>query len=559
LTTSSFFLQVMALRVASLLSTTALAQQPSVDVAGLGTLNGLQNALGYDGVASFRGIPFAKSAAGALRWQPPEPYGAWESPRDATKYGNACIQLPGSTQPGIELSEDCLFLNVATPEVQLTSDKKLAVMLWIYGGADTLGDASAYPLDALVAGSDHQVVVAAMNYRLSVFGFAASADIQARSSDGSAGNFALQDQRLSMVWVRDHIGAFGGDGARVTIFGESAGGYNVMSHLALPASAGLFQRAIIESGTYNAGSQSLSDAEKEYTKMKKRVGCQDLACLLNTDAKELLPSLLHILEYPVVDGVAQKTSAELNIRKGQYQKNVDVLIGSNRDEMAFFLGPIFKLLLKKDNLTAVDLDLFLTPLILNPFKRAKAKKLYQPANYDYPKDLGIHNQEWWTAIRMGTDGGGIGKFQKDETGVFGLGHCGARHVARDLKAGGTAKVFQYLFDKGPIVGHSSEIPYVFGADKSFQDESDKKLARAMAKYWSSFAINGNPNSDGLPEWPEYDADTDMVMRLADNTHAEAKLRSEQCDFWQANPVHFDPAIFEILGPKMHAEDSSLIV
>jgi len=539
---------MMRFRTASLLSTTALAEQPSVDVSGLGVLNGLVGAFGYNDIADFRGIPFAKPPVGALRWQPPEPYGAWESPRDATKFGNACMQYAGGS--GEPPSEDCLTLNIATPVAQLTSDEKLAVMLWIYGGADTQGDASVYPLESIVAGSDNQVVVAAMNYRVSVFGFAASADIQARSSDGSAGNFGLQDQRLSMVWVRDHIGAFGGDSTRVTIFGESAGGYNVMSHLAFPASAGLFQRAIIESGTYNAGSKSFSDAETEYKHMMDRAGCQDLDCLLNKDAKELLPSQLSILDYPTVDGVAQMASAEVNIRNGQYQKNVDVLIGSNRDEMAFFLNPILNAT-HLTNLNGVTLNLLLGILIPNPFTLSKAKKLYKPDVYEYPQDLGSHNQNWWTLIRMATDGGGLGKFQKDETGVFGLGHCGARHVARDLKSGGTANVFQYLFDRGAVVGHASEILYAFGVQDTnwLPEDSARKLARAMTRYWSSFAITGKPHGDGLPEWPEYDADSDTVMRLADDIHTESKLRSDQCDFWQKHPVHFDPAIFALLDPK----------
>jgi len=513
------------------------------------------------GIAGFLGIPFAKPPVGALRWQPPEPFGAWQSPRDATKSGDACIQHGA---PKYGLSEDCLTLDIFTPVAQLTSDEKFAVMLWIYGGADTSGATQDYPLDALVAGSDNQVLVAAMNYRLSVFGFAASEEIQARTSDGSAGNFGLQDQRLAMVWVRDNIGAFGGDSGRVTIFGESAGAYNVMAHLALPASVGLFQRAIMESATYNAGAQPFSDAEKDYAKMKKRVGCQDLDCLLNhKNATELLPNGLKILYYPVVDGVALEHSADVSIRQGHYQSNVDVLLGSNRDEMGFFISPILSASLHRQNLTKIELDLLQHFFIGhgskdNLFTVKEAKKLYDPSVYDYPADLGSHNQEWWTLVRMATDGFGMGDFVKEETGVFGLGTCGARHLARDLKAGGTANVFQYLFDKQypfnlpglddiipgskDFVGHAFEIPYVFGYESVIQDDSQKKLSGAMAKYWSSFASTGRPHGEGLPEWPQYDTDTDTLMRLADDIHTESNLRSAQCDFWEKHPVHFDPAI-----------------
>lgn len=532
----------MAFRAAVLLST-AVAQQPTVTVPDLGSLTGVLNGYGYEGVVDFHGIPYAKPPVGALRWQPPVPFGAWESPRDATEFGFSCPQMPGLAVHST--SEDCLFLNVATPEAQLTSDEKLAVMFWVHGGSYLLGDAIPYPLDALISASDHKVVVVATNYRLGVLGYSASSEIMARSSDGSAGNFGLQDLRLAMVWVRDHISAFGGDASRVTIFGESAGGNAVLNLLAFPAAAGLFHRAIIESGTYNAGSQSLADAETAYTKLMDKAGCTDLDCMLAVNSSTLIDYQgFKLLAYPVVDGVAQIAGGETNIRQGNYQK-VDVLLGSNRDELGLFVMPVFP-----KNLTDAELSAFLLVIVQNPFRIAKLQTLYDPANYEYPADLAGYSQDWWKAVRMGTDGGGLGLFSSDETGVFALGHCGARHLARDLKAAGSAKVFQYLFERGTVVKHADEIPYAFGHVNYFQDESDKELAMKMGKYWSSFAINGVPGAEGLPTWPEYDAETDEVLRLNSNITVGQNLRADACDYWQQHPLHIDPNVITDLVPQL---------
>lgn len=528
--------------LAAALISTAMAQQPTVNVPGLGTLNGVLNS-DYDGIADFHGIPYAQPPVGGLRWQPPVPFDAWEGARDATKYGYSCPQSPGlSSQP---LSEDCLYLNIATPEAQLSSDEKLSVMFWIHGGSYLLGEAAGYPIDSLVSASDHQVVVVATNYRLGVLGYAASAEIMAKSSDGSAGNFGLQDMTLAMVWVRDHIGSFGGDSSKVTIFGESAGGNAVMNLLSFPASAGLFHRAIMQSATYNAGSQSLADAEKAWKKTKSKASCDDLGCLLGLNSSTLIQNQgIKLLAYPVVDGVAQLAGGEVNIKQGNYQK-VDVLLGSNRDEIALFAQPVLP-----EQLSQTELNLLLTALVVNPFRVSKINKLYDPTNYEYPQDLRNYSQAWWQAVRVATDGGGLGLFTSDETGVFGLGHCGARHLARDLKAAGSAKVYQYLFEKGSIVKHGDDIAYAFGATAFFKEDSDKRVATAMGKYWSSFAVNGVPSAEGFPDWPEYDAQSDEVLRLDSDIRIGQKLRADACDFWEEHPIDIDPNIITNLIPQV---------
>jgi len=553
----------MTVRPAVFLSIVACVRGYTLNVPNLGSLNGGGDGTParYENVAVFLGIPYAKPPIGDLRWQPPQPYGPWQSPRDATKFGQACIQPPGLAAG--PFSEDCLTLNVATPQTQLTAQEKLPVMFWIYGGSYTQGAAASYPIDALVAQSGHKVVVAAANYRLGYLGFAASAEIQARSHDGSAGNFGIQDQRLGMKWVQDHIAAFGGDGKRMTIFGESAGGSSVMNHLAAPRSGGLFQRAIIQSGTYMSGAQPFDHAQQDFGRLLKRTGCENLACLVEMKNTTVLEC--HDLEYwPAIDGVEFEASAGQLIQSGTYHKDVDVLLGSNRDEFALFsqIVPLHKY-------AKFSIDALLQPLaydallefaVPDPFLHSAINSLYDPnGDYEYPVNLANYSIYWWKITRILTDGGGLGVFTKGDKGAYALGHCGARNLARSLKSGGTSKVFQYLFAGGQnLVGHGSEIGYAFGDVIDFSSEGDKQLATAMAKYWSNFAVTGNPNGDELQAWPEYDADTDKSLRLDQIIAVQDKFRSGACDFWDKHNIRRDPnEEWFTPGPKVSA--ASVIV
>merc|ERR1712070_413209 len=134
-------------------------------------------------------------------------------------------------------------------------------------------------------------------------------------------------------------------------------------------------------------------------------------------------------------------------------------------------------------------------------------------------------------------------------GVFALGHCGARHVAQMLKAGGTSVVYGYLFASGVVVQHGAEIGYAFGDVENFQSQSDKDLAKTMGTFWSNFAVSGNPNGAGLPQWPEFDVASDKVLRF-DNSSSifvEEKLRAEACAFWKDHAVHIDPNNLPFIG------------
>ena len=205
-----------------------------------------------DGVASFKGIPFAAPPVGELRWRPPQPAAPWTGVRQAAEFGADCMQgrfgpppaagAPAPTPP----SEDCLFLNVWRP-ASATPAAKLPVMVWIYGGG-FVGGSAAMPVTAGAEFAKQGVVLVSVNYRVGRFGFFAFPALSRERPDEPKGNYAYMDQIAALQWVKRNIAAFGGDPGNVTIFGFSAGGVSVHSLLASPLARGLFHKAIAESG-----------------------------------------------------------------------------------------------------------------------------------------------------------------------------------------------------------------------------------------------------------------------------------------------------------------------
>jgi carboxylesterase type B len=376
-----------------------------------------------------------------------------------------------------------------------------------------------------------------------VFGFLGGEELGARATDGTFGNYGIQDQRLAMVWVHEYIAPFGGDRDDITIFGESAGGHSVITHLTLKESFPLFRKAIIESGTY-VGSIPGETANKSYAAVLQKSGCaaEGLPCILKLSASTLINLQRVDAESkwgPVVDGVLLSDSPLNLIRKGQYNNRVPVLLGSNRDEAAFFLllGPGRKLL--PLNASEQFLDMFLAWKF--PSQVADVKKLYDPSRYEYPSDLGKFSQTWWTVMRIWTDA------------VPGLGPCGTRSVARDLVAGGSPGVFVYVFEHpaqeksvpgtGPgsvLVPHASEISFVFGAEAFAANTDERVLALSMSSYWSAFAVNGHPPQK---VWPMYHDDAVISFTTSQEGGITVKsgFRKAVCDYWDAHQKSQHPA------------------
>ncbi len=474
-------------------------------------------------VHTFLGLPYAAPPVGDLRWQSPQPVTPWTSPRDASELSAECSQSNPLTGSVLEGEEDCLYLNVFTPDV--APAEPMPVMVWFHGGAFIFGQGGKRA-GRLAAVAD--LVVVSVNYRLNNLGFLAHPALTAEGG-GTSGNYGLLDQRAALEWVRDNIDAFGCDPESVTIEGESAGAVSITFHAVSPGSAGLFQRAIVESGPPEVFSfPTLAEAEAKGDAVATRLGCTDdstvLACMRAASIEDLVapadifsdPGGLFYqteLGFPVpnIDGVVLPDDPMSLYRAGSFEA-VPFLVGSNGDE-----GTLF------------HTDLLSTPVADEAEYRAALGR-YWPDAVDaivaeYPVASFANANAALTAV----------------TGA--LFNCATRRFARAVSDAG-APTWLYAFEavpEGGVVGiydlgafHSAELPYVFDYDgrtlgKPSCDQRD--LVEAMQGYWSSFISRGDPNGGALPTWPAYDTAGDQHMLLASPPMAGSGYLEAECDFW----------------------------
>src|SRR5688500_15628645 len=300
---------VAAAMVQALLAATTHAQVRDAAVSG-GRVSGVVT----NGIAAFKGIPFAAPPVGDLRWKSPQPVPAWTGVRAVTSFAPGCVQdvslakLFGAPDA---VSEDCLYLNVWTPAK--AGSERLPVMVWIYGGSFTSGMTSIPAYDGAPL-AEKGVVLVSVAYRVGAFGFLAHPELRQESGKGS-GNYGLQDQIAGLRWVKDNIARFGGDPNRVTIFGESAGGMSVSMLAASPLAKGLFHRAISQSGGHvgpartgaiaGAASPPLEVAEGIGQVFLKSLGASDLAAARQLPAERIRAAGGPALQgafWPVFDG-----------------------------------------------------------------------------------------------------------------------------------------------------------------------------------------------------------------------------------------------------------------
>jgi para-nitrobenzyl esterase len=238
-------------------------------------------------VQAFLGIPYAAPPTGAMRWRPPADVKPWSAPRDATRVGAACPQL--DVPDYARADEDCLTLNVWAPAGGAANKP---VLVWIPGGAFVEGSGGYRLYDGARLAAREDAVVVTMNYRVGPLGFLANRDLAREQGRDASPSFGILDQRAALQWVQRNARIFGGDPARVTVFGESAGAWSVCVHLAMPASGGLFARAIMESGACADPLYfSPPEAEAQGDMLADALGCRDLACLRSRDVAAVLRAL----------------------------------------------------------------------------------------------------------------------------------------------------------------------------------------------------------------------------------------------------------------------------
>lgn len=455
-------------------------------------------------VHTFLGIPFAQPPVGQLRWKPPQPMKPWTGVRPATAFGPRAMQgriFDDMVFRDAGPSEDCLYLNVWTPDID--SRARLPVMVWIHGGGHVAGGSSEPRQDGTRL-STHGVVVVSMNYRMGVFGFLVHPELSRESATGASGNYGLMDMIAALAWVRRNIAAFGGDPDKVTIFGESAGSASVNALMAAPPARGLFHRAIGESGTIFARSgrplPTRAEAE-EYGRAftSAAYGTTALADLRNIDAATLLaPTLTE--PRPrfglVVDGEILPADARSIFGTGR-QAHVPLLAGWNRDEdghRAYFSTDEPTL----DNFVARAHRRFgpQADAFLRLYPAADDAEALRRAR-DLATDDRVGYWTWkWLELHRATSASPVYRYAFDHT----------LPLAPDAAPG-----------TEPFAPHAGEIEYVFQMldTKALPwREEDRTVSDRMAAYWVNFARTGNPNGPGLPEWPAHDPEHEFaVMRF----------------------------------------------
>lgn len=512
--------------------------QPEV-VTKYGHLQGkLDSVEGVDQpVSAFLGIPFAKPPVGALRFSPPQPAEPWSHVRDATAHPPMCLQsvewldtiekLLSIQVPKQTASEDCLYLNVFTPDTKA----KLPVMVWIHGGAFVLGGASMY--DGSVLSAYGNVVVVVIQYRLGLPGFFST------GSEDARGNWGLLDQVAALQWVQENIEHFGGDPHSVTIFGESAGGVSVGLQILSPLSKGLFHRAISESGVAQLPGFVISDPGIMARKVANVSGCESsssalVRCLRSQPEDKLSAfndKLIQEMGFfaAVIDGEFILKAPEELLAVKEFSA-VPYLLGVNNDEYGWVIPNALNL----PNVTE-GMD---RQTITEVLQQIGILMRFPPEIKQIIIDEYLGDTEDPVKLRCSFQ-----DLMADSMFVI-----PALQIARFHRDSG-APVYFYEFQHRPTAikdkkpdfvkaDHGDEIPFVFGgpflksntALLGTSTEEEKQLSRVMMMYWANFARSGNPNSKGLVEWPRYELNEEYLELNLEQRKRE-KLKGKQMDFW----------------------------
>jgi para-nitrobenzyl esterase len=454
--------------------------------------------------AVFRAVPYAAAPIGPRRWKPPAPVVAWSGDRAATAPGPACPQKVSPAAPNLggymgPTSEDCLTLDVAAPK----GVRRAPVMVWVYGGGNVAGATDLPSYDGAGFARDG-VVLVAMNYRLGPLGFFAHPALTAEAPRRQPlVSYGLMDQIAALEWVKRNIAAFGGDPANVTLFGESAGGEDVLQLMVIPAARGLFNKAIVQSGGGWTPLPDLKAAEAAGAALAAKVGLPGPSATAEQLRAAPAESLVAAATQagPAIDGRLIRESATAAFARGD-EASVPLIIGSNSNEAS---------LMRVIGARATELAAKASPTLRAAYGPEAASDDTFARTMFNDRVMGAPAR--WIAARASA---------KAPTWLYYFSYVPERQ--RGIRPG---------------TNHASEIPFVFDSLDAVPGRSplitpsERAEARLAHSCWVAFARKGRPACAFGQDWPGYTPAGDQLLEFGDPAGVRTHFRKAQLDAQEA--------------------------
>ena len=448
-------------------------------------------------LAVYKAIPYAAPPVGDLRWRAPQPAKAWEGVLKTEKFGPLPPQPTRKGRTADMMSEDCLYLGIATPAK--SANEKRPVMVWIHGGGF---QTEWYGGDLWKHLALRGVVIVSVEYRTGALGFMAHPELTKENKDGHSGNYGILDQIFALQWVQRNIANFGGDPTNVTIFGESAGAISCSILCASPLAKGLFHRCISHSGgsfaPYTDNPRTLGmdasqkGAEKQGVAFQKHLKKKSLKQLRKMDAMALCDGNVGFAGFwPCVDGYVIVDDPYRLYERGEYN-DVPVIVMTNSDEGALFTPGNIKAEDYQKQVRHIFGDM--ADECLKYYPGSTDDEAYH-GNGDAFRDVGFAWPSYaWASLQNKTG--------KSAAYSAYLAQPSTRSFANDPRRRGVAHADDILYLNGEFLTQPDKYPH------------ESAVAEIMQQYWINFATTGNPNGKGLPYWPKFDETQPTTMQFS---------------------------------------------